>query len=524
MSAHWVNAPDSGGSDGADSRSAPDRTALVVFGATGDLAGRKLFPALASLALRDQLPRDLALVGVARTVMSDDDFTGLVEDSIEKALGGNAAAGIEALRGLGTVCRYVVGQADEAPTFDLLRDTLLGTAHSGETSTRDDGARAGNCLFYLATIPRLFAPIAACLDEAGLAEEPPGGFRRFVVEKPFGHDLASARALDEELHQHFHERQIFRIDHYLAKETVQNILALRFTNTIFEPVWNRRYVDHVQITVAEQLGVEHRGTFYEQAGALRDIVQNHVMQVLSLTAMEPPARFTADPIRDEKVKLFRSVHPLECGTLNERVVRAQYGPGELNGVEVPGYREEEGVAPDSQTETYLAVRLEIDNWRWAGVPFYIRTGKRLAKRVTEVALRFKEVPFLPLPADARDTLEPNTLVLRIQPDEGIEISFAAKVPGQRFAVRTVPLDFSYQQRFTEKSPDAYERVLHDALMGDATLFIRSDEVEECWRIVQPLIDGFTSGDVPLATYPAGSWGPHEADVLIAACGDEWREP
>ena len=523
MSAHWVSGPDPDGSPAGASGGEVNGAALVVFGATGDLAGRKLFPALASLALRDQLPRDLAVVGVARTVMSDTDFTGLVEDSIEKALGGDAAAGIGALRALGATYRYVCGQADEAPTYALLRDALLGTTHTGET-TPEDAARIGNCLFYLSTIPRLFAPIAARLDEAGLAPEPPGVFRRFIVEKPFGHDLDSARALDDDLHAHFHERQIFRIDHYLAKETVQNILALRFTNTIFEPVWNRRYVDHVQITVAEQLGVEHRGTFYEQAGALRDIVQNHVMQVLALTAMEPPARFVADPIRDEKVKLLRSVHALDRDTLRERVVRAQYGPGEINDVEVRGYREEEGVAPDSQTETYLALRLDIDNWRWAGVPFYVRTGKRLAKRVTEVALRFKEVPFLPLPADARDTLEPNTLVLRIQPDEGIEISFAAKVPGQAFVVRTVALDFSYLATFSEKSPDAYERVLHDALVGDATLFIRSDEVDESWRIVQPLVEGFAAHEVPLAVYPAGSWGPRDADELIAACGDEWREP
>jgi glucose-6-phosphate 1-dehydrogenase len=494
-------------------------TAVVVFGATGDLAGRKLYPALASLALRDQLPRDLALVGVARTEMSDTDFSHLVEEAIEKAGDDSpnwSADGIQALRDLGMTFRYVVGQADEAPTFVTLAEVLAAGAGGGTYT--------GNCLFYLSTIPRLFGPIAARLGESGLAEEPAGAFRRFVVEKPFGHDLASARELDAQLRAHFHEPQIFRIDHYLAKETVQNILALRFANTIFEPVWNRRYVDHVQITVAEELGVEHRGTFYEQAGALRDIVQNHVMQVLSLTAMEPPASFAADPIRDEKVKLLRSVHPLERDEMPDRVVRAQYGPGTVNGVEVPGYREEEGVAPDSQTETYLALRLEIDNWRWAGVQFYVRTGKRLARRATEVALAFKPVPFLPLPAGARDSIEPNTLVVRIQPDEGIEISFAAKVPGQAFRVRTVALDFSYLETFAEKSPEAYERVLHDALVGDATLFIRGDEVEECWRIVQPLIDEFAAGGLPVATYPAGSWGPPEADALIAHCGDEWREP
>ncbi len=505
-----------GSGPGADHEPAVP-TAIVVFGATGDLAGRKLYPALASLALRDQLPRNLALIGVARTEMSDADFAHLVEEAIEKAdddSTDSAAAGIRALRDLDTTFRYVVGQADEAPTFATLQETLSG----------GEGEYTGNCLFYLATIPRLFGPIAARLGECGLAQEPPGAFRRFVVEKPFGHDLASARELDAQLRAHFHEPQIFRIDHYLAKETVQNILALRFANTIFEPVWNRRYVDHVQITVAEELGVEHRGTFYEQAGALRDIVQNHVMQVLSLTAMEPPASFSADPIRDEKVKLLRSVHPLERDEMPDRVVRAQYGPGTVNGVEVPGYREEEGVAPNSQTETYLALRLEIDNWRWAGVQFYVRTGKRLARRVTEVALAFKPVPFLPLPAGARDSIEPNTLVLRIQPDEGIEISFAAKVPGQAFTVRTVALDFSYLETFAEKSPEAYERVLHDALVGDATLFIRGDEVDECWRIVQPLIDEFATDELPVGTYPAGSWGPPEAGALIAHCGDEWREP
>ncbi len=337
-------------------------------------------------------------------------------------------------------------------------------------STTPDGGRKpiGNCLFYLSTIPQLFEPIADGLGEAGLADED-DGFRRFVVEKPFGHDLDSARELDAHLHRWFQEHQIFRIDHYLAKETVQNILALRFANTIFEPLWNRRYVDHVQITVAERLGVEHRGTFYEQAGALRDIVQNHVLQVLALTAMEPPASFSADAIRDEKVKLLRSVHPLDPDDLQSHVVRGQYAAGEIDGVPVPGYREEEGVNPHSTVETYLAMRLELDNWRWAGVPFYIRTGKRLARRVTEVVLRYKPVPFLPLPAGARESVEPNELVLRIQPDAGIEVSFAAKVPGQTFRVRTERLDFSYEQTFAAVTPEAYERVLHDALVGDATL-------------------------------------------------------
>jgi glucose-6-phosphate 1-dehydrogenase len=489
---------------------------IVVFGATGDLAHRKLYPALASLAASDQLPPRLNVVGVARTEMDSRDFERTVLQAIEKAAGGAEDERIAALRDAEVRFRYLVGNADAAATYTSLLDLLSG-AEDGQPHG------IGNCLFYLSTIPQLFVPIADGLGSAGLANED-DGFRRFVVEKPFGRDLESARALDTHLHRWFREHQIFRIDHYLAKETVQNILALRFANTIFEPLWNRRYVDHVQITVAEQLGVEHRGTFYEQAGALRDIAQNHVMQVLALTAMEPPASFGADAIRDEKVKLLRSVHLLDPMDLQGHVVRAQYTGGAIDGVPVPGYREEEGVDPHSTVETYIGMRLDIDNWRWAGVPFYVRTGKRLARRVTEVALRYTEVPFLPLPADARDSVEPNALVLRIQPDAGIEVSFAAKVPGQQFRVRTVRLDFSYAETFSEEAPEAYERVLHDALVGDATLFIRSDEVEQSWRIFQPLIDGFERAALPLSHYPAASWGPPEADALVRECGDTWRVP
>jgi glucose-6-phosphate 1-dehydrogenase len=372
----------------------------------------------------------------------------------------------------------------------------------------------GNTLYYLATAPRQFGTIATRLGEAGLADEPPGTFRRLVVEKPFGRDVASADRLDQELHRAFREHQIYRIDHYLAKETVQNILALRFANTVFEPLWNRRYVDRVEITVAEQIGVEHRGAFYEQAGVLRDIVQNHVLQVLALTAMEAPASFAADAVRDEKVKLLRSVRPLEAHEIPERVVRGQYGAGPVDGVTVHRYREETDVAPDSDVETYLALRLDVDNWRWAGVPFYIRAGKRLEQRTTQVSLRYKSVPFLPLPASAVDSLEPNTMCLHIQPDEGISLSFAAKVPGSPFRVRTVPLDFSYGATFAERAPEAYERVLLDAFLGDATLFIRADEVDTAWRLVQPLLDAFEGGTVPLVTYPAGSWGPREAEALL----------
>jgi len=496
----------------------PDRVAntIVVFGATGDLASRKLYPALASLAATGQLPEGLSLVGVARTEMDDDDFGQTIRQSVEKAAGADAGDRLAALERAGVRFRYVAGNADDPQTYATLRDVLSGAKDGSSHGI-------GNCLFYLSTVPQLFIPIADGLGQAGLSHED-DGFRRFVVEKPFGRDLASARDLNEDLHRWFDEHQIFRIDHYLAKETVQNILALRFANTIFEPLWNRRYVDHVQITVAEQLGVEHRGTFYEQAGALRDIVQNHVMQVLALTAMEAPASFEASAIRDEKVKLLRSVHPLDADRLQDNVVRAQYTAGEIDGVPVAGYREEEGVDPHSTVETYLALRLDIDNWRWAGVPFYVRTGKRLPRRVTEVVLRYTSVPFLPLPPDARDSVEPNELVLRIQPDAGIEVSFAAKVPGQEFRVRTVNLDFSYTKTFAEKAPEAYERVLHDAMVGDATLFIRSDEVDQSWRIVQPLIDGFERVALPLAYYPAGTWGPEEAGALPRECGDTWRVP
>jgi glucose-6-phosphate 1-dehydrogenase len=475
--------------------------ALVVFGATGDLASRKLYPALARLAERNQLPREFAVIGVARTMMSDDDF----------------AARVPELASRGVAFSYVAGSFDDPDTFTRLAEVL------GACDVRH--GTLGNRLFYLATVPSAFARVAAGLGAAGLAEEPAGTFRRLVIEKPFGRDLASAEDLDAHLHEFFHEHQIFRIDHYLAKETVQNILALRFANAIFEPLWNRRYVDHVELTVAESLGVQHRGTFYEQAGALRDIVQNHLLQVLALTAMEPPANFTANAVRDEKVKLLRSIRPLQPWDLPRLVVRGQYVAATVDGEPLAGYRDEEGVARNSTTETFLALRLEIDNWRWAGVPFCVRTGKRLPRRVTEVAIRYKQVPFLPLPKSAVDSIEPNTTVLRIQPDEGIEVSFGAKVPGSPFRVRTVDLDFSYLEAFAEEPPDAYERVLFDALAGDATLFIRNDEVVQSWRVVQPVLEAFQHESLPLYFYPAGTWGPPEADALLGdEDNDHWRVP
>jgi glucose-6-phosphate 1-dehydrogenase len=484
--------------------------ALVVFGATGDLAHRKLYPALSSLASRDQLPSRLVVIGVARRDGSDEEYVEQVRKSVANA-GGDA----EAMPNRGVHFRYVQGSVDDDATFAALRDVIEDCDHKHGTQ--------GNRLFYLSTVPTAFPKVAAGLGRVGLARELAGSFCRVVVEKPFGRDLASAVALDDALHEHFREHQIFRIDHYLAKETVQNIMALRFTNTIFEPIWNRRYVDHVQITVAEDIGVAHRGDFYEQSGAIRDIVQNHLLQVLSVTAMEPPPSFDADRIRDEKVKVLRSIRPLDPAAMKGNVVRGQYTRGTIGGEEVPGYRESEGVSPTSNVETYIAARIEIENWRWSGVPFYIRTGKALAQRATEVVLRYRPVPFLPLPESAADTVKPNTLLLRIQPDEGIELHFAAKVPGSTLQVRSTTLNFRYDS-FAEQTPDAYERVFLDALLGDATLFIRSDEVELAWRVVQPLLDAFARDLVPLCTYPAGSWGPLEADALLVPEDDHWHQP
>jgi glucose-6-phosphate 1-dehydrogenase len=489
---------------------------LVVFGASGDLTSRKLMPAIENLALRRLLPPGFAVVGVARTEMDDDDFRTRMREAVEK-LGGGGDEARHVWEAFTGGFRYVAGDYSDSATFDRLKEVL--------DELDDQRGTAGNRLYYLATPPETFPVIVKALGEEKLnTPKHPDAFIRIVIEKPYGHDGASARALDDVVHAVFDEHQVYRIDHYLGKETVQNVLALRFANAIFEPVWNRRYVDHVQITVAESLGVGHRGGFYEKAGALRDIVQNHVMQVMALTTMEPPASFDAQGIRDEKVKALRAVDILSREEVLTEVVRAQYSRGWVEGEEVPGYREEEGVDPHSQTETYVAMRLKVDNWRWAGVPFYIRTGKRLPKRVTEVAMQFQKVPHLPFaPSQARD-LAPDALVLRIQPDEGITLLFGAKVPGQTFEVRSVSMDFFYGAAFLEEAPEAYERLLLDALVGDPTLFIRSDEVEQAWRICDPILDAWSEADAPLATYESGTWGPAEADRLLARDGHRWRQP
>jgi len=482
--------------------------ALVVFGASGDLTSRKLMPSLGALARRQQIGPNFSLVGVARSQLSDDDFRKLAVESVPD--------GGREWEELASGFRYVTGEYGHPDTFDALRRVL------GEVDAeRGTGA---NRVYYLATVPEQFGVVAGALGQHGLSRPESGSFCRLVVEKPFGRDPESARQLDAQIHGAFDEDQVYRIDHYLGKETVQNVLALRFANAIFEPVWNRRYVDHVQITVAESIGVEHRGGFYETAGALRDIVQNHVMQVLGITLLEPPAEVDARGIRDEKVKALRAVELFDVDSVSTSAVRAQYSPGWVEGREVAGYRQEEGVAPDSQTETFVAMKLHVDNWRWAGVPFFVRTGKRLPKRVTEVAMRFHRVPHLSFASSLSRDLAPNSLVVRVQPDEGLTLSFGAKVPGAEFRVRSVSMDFSYGAAFLESPPDAYERLLLDAMVGDPTLFIRTDEVEQSWRIVAPVVEAWAEDAAPLARYPAGTWGPREADRLIEATGRNWRQP
>ena len=491
----------------AERRSPP--CVLVVFGASGDLTSRKLMPALERLAANRQLPPAFSVVGVARTEMTEDDFRDRMLAAVDKP----SAAWESLVAGF----RYVAGDYAHEDTFDRLKEVLAEIDAQRGTS--------GNRLYYLATVPTVFAKVAQAMGAHDMHRpRHEDAFVRIVFEKPYGRDLASAKELDRAVLSVFDERQVYRIDHYLGKETVQNVIALRFANTIFEPIWNRRYVDHVQITVAESLGVGHRGGFYEHAGAMRDIVQNHVLQVLALTLMEAPATVDAKGIRDEKVKALRAVDVLTPDEVRTEVARAQYGEGWVEGEHVGAYTSEEDVAPGSRTETYVAMRLRVDNWRWAGVPIYVRTGKRLPKRMTEVAMEFHDVPHLPFPPEAAQGLGPDALVLRIQPDEGITLRFGAKVPGQAFRVRSTSMDFSYGAAFLEEAPEAYERLLLDAMVGDPTLFIRTDEVEQAWTIVDPILSAWADDGIPLPTYASGTWGPAEADHLLERDGRRWRRP
>src|SRR5579862_722748 len=485
-----------------------DSLAFVIFGASGDLTRRKILPALARVAERGALPENFIVVGVARSPLSDDEFRALCLDAAPLDSSSEWEKRVSRFV-------YLSGDSEEAATFSRLAELLNGLDQTGGT--------AGNRVFYLAIPPEHFAGVVRGLGNAGLNQPGERGrFARLVIEKPFGVDLQSARQLMAEIHAHFNEEQIFRIDHYMGKETVQNILALRFANSVFEPIWNRRHVDHVQVVVAESIGIEGRGEFYERAGALRDIVQNHVMQVLALTLMEPPAAVEGDLIRDEKVKLLRSIVVVDEKEAISQVVRGQYGAGFIDGQPVPAYRDEPGVDSNSQTETYVAMRLSVDNWRWAGVPVFVRTGKRLQRRLTEVAMVFQRPPHLAFAGKLAEDLRPDSLTLRIQPDDGISLSFGAKVPGPTFRVRNVSMDFLYSQTFPEQAVDAYDRLLLDAMLGDPTLFIRSDEVLRAWAIVTPFQRAFEEGGPSLSLYRAGSWGPDEADQLIESSGRRWR--
>ena len=481
-------------------------TAFVIYGATGDLAQRKLLPAIYNLGLRGLLPARFAVIGYARTEMSDDEYRKFAKASIESH--SRTPIDEDYWPAFASMLRYHAGGFDDDSHFHRLAELL-------ESVDAEHGTE-GNRVYYLST-PSSFFPVIVQRMGAAKLNKPPG-FARVVIEKPFGHDLQSARELAELVHRQFREEQIFRIDHYLGKETVQNIFAFRFANAIFEPIWNHRYVDHVQITVAESIGVEHRAAFYEETGVVRDIVQNHLLQTLALVAMEPPAAFDADSVRDEKTKLLRAIRPMTF----ENSVRGQYAAGYVAGDEAAAYTSEPQVPADSTTPTFIASKLEIDNWRWASTPFYLRAGKRLAKRVTEVAVQFRRPPHLPFPIDAAEHLEPNSLVLRIQPDEGISLRFGAKAPTPTLSIRTVNMDFLYGASFLTDVPEAYETLILDAIRGDGTLFTRQDGVERAWQLVDPLLDQWQSGQPQ--PYPSGSWGPDASDDLLARDGRRWRRP
>jgi len=487
---------------------------VVIFGASGDLTMRKLFPALYHLGRDHLLPEEFAVVGTATSKLDDEAFRERVRREARKFLEGEVDEG---------VWGWLVGRASYVPAD--FRDPA-SYARLAEALAAVDAARGtgGNFIFYLATPPAFFGDIVRRLAEAGLMREENGRFRRVVIEKPFGRDLDSARALNRELAATVEERQVYRIDHYLGKETVQNILVFRFANGIFEPIWNRRYVDHVQITVAEDLGVEQRGAYFESAGALRDMLPNHLFQLLALTAMEPPISFEADAVRDEKAKVLRAIKPASSEDVLTRTVRGQYGEGRMPaGRPVPAYRAEPRVAPDSNVETYAAVKLLIDNWRWADVPFYLRTGKRLARRQTEIAIQYKRAPSVLFRETSVSHLESNLMVLRIQPEEGIAVRFGAKIPGPSLKIGGVDMDFCYEDYFGTTPSTGYETLLYDCMNGDATLFQRADGVEAGWRVVAPILDVW--GALPPRNFPnyaAGSCGPAEADQLLARDGRLWR--
>jgi glucose-6-phosphate 1-dehydrogenase len=493
----------------------PEPCAVVLFGATGDLAHRKLMPALFNLARGGNLPSECAIVGFARRDWTDDDLRAEYKKSLAK----HGDPDFEAVwPEFASRIVFTPGTFDDAESFRRLKQKLEELDHTHGTR--------GNRIYYLAVSPEFFATIIDHLGEAGLIyprqQETP--WSRVVIEKPFGHDLASARALNREVSRVLDESQVYRIDHYLGKETVQNILAFRFGNSIFEPIWNRRHVSSVQMTVAEEVGMAGgRGAYYDTAGAIRDMVQNHMMQLLSLVAMEPPVDLSADSVRTEKVKVLEALPRWSPEEVYRNVVRAQYTAGSIEGVEVPGYLQEKGVKPDSKTSPYVAIRLVLNNWRWAGVPFFLRTGKRLPKRATEIAFQFHRPPTVLFEYETDGCGGPNQLVLRIQPNEGISLSFEAKIPGSRRRLQEVRMDFRYGTAFAVPPPEAYERLILDVMLGDPTLFTRTDEVESAWRFITDILEAWERPEAPPpVTYPAGSWGPPEADKLVEADGVKWR--
>ena len=496
--------------DGLRIEPAPGPTTLVIFGASGDLTRRKLLPALHHLSLGQRLPARFTVIGVARTPQDDAGFREQFFQSVREFGGGDARD--EVAVSLAQRLHYLAGELDDPALYERLADRIR------ETGT-DEGV-----LYYLAIPPTVYAAVVAQLGRARLARPPERGWRRVIVEKPFGTDLSSARELNRTIHEHFDEEQVFRIDHYLGKETVQNLLVFRFANGMFEPIWNRRYIDHVQITAAETVGVERRAAYYEGAGALRDMVQNHLMQLLTLVAMEPPIAFTAESVRDRKMDALLSVQPLAADDGGPSdVVRAQYGAGWVDGKTVPAYREEPGVKRASTTETYVALRCQLDTWRWAGVPFYLRTGKRLPKRTTEIAIQFRRPPLQIFKRTSPTPVAPNLLIVNVQPDEGISLRFEAKLPGSRMQIAPVMMNFRYRTAFGGTVPEAYETLLLDAMLGDSTLFARHDFVEAAWALVTPVHDAWRKAAAEsIPAYEGGEWGPAEADAFMARDGRRWR--
>ncbi len=501
----------------------PQACAMVIFGVSGDLTSRKLMPALYDLYVTVPLPPGFSIVGISRRDWSDDDFRTEMREAVKEYA--TRPFTDETWESFARGLFYVQGNFDDPATYETLGQRL-------EDVDQERGTN-GNRLYYLATPPSFYSHISAGLGNAGLVKRQEiysdpraNGWNRIVIEKPFGHDLKSAQELNAAINHVFAEQQVYRIDHYLGKETVQNVLAFRFANILFEPVWNRHYVDQVQITVAESLGIENRAAYYEEAGALRDMIQSHMLQLVSVVAMEPPAFFNGDALRDEKVKVLRSVVPFAGDAVSSQVVRGQYAAGYVAGSEVVGYRDEENVHPESKTETFVALKLEIDNWRWNGVPFYLRTGKRLPRRVTEIAIQFKSVPHLMFKLTEGQSLPPNVLTMRIQPDEGISLRVAAKVPGAGTKLQPVQMDFDYGASFGQAGPDAYVRLLLDAMLGDPTLFARDDEIDTAWGLMQPILNGWADqpATLQLPTYEAGTWGPVDAELLMASDRRTWRRP